>query len=156
MPAGRPTAFKPEFVEQATKLAKLAATDIEIADFFGVNVATLYRWKNSNAEFCEALKIAKAEADERVERSLFQRATGYQRDSVKVFLDKNGEPVYAPYREDVQPDTTACIFWLKNRKKEEWRDKQDHEVTGSDGGPLKHQHTVQIEFVKTGGNGPDN
>jgi hypothetical protein len=40
------------------------------------------------------------------------------------------EPVYAKYREKMAPDTTACIFWLKNRRKDEWRDKLDHEHSG--------------------------
>ena len=66
--------------------------------------------------FGEALKLAKKEADERVERSLYQRAVGYSYETVKVFLPYGlKEPVYAPYVEHVPPDTTAAIFWLKNR-----------------------------------------
>lgn len=126
----RPSKFKPEFVEQAAKLCKLGATDIEVADFFEINVATLNRWKNENQAFCESLKAGKAPADERVERSLFARATGYSFDAVKIF-NHQGVIVEAPYREHVAPDTTACIFWLKNRKPAEWRDKQDVEHSGS-------------------------
>lgn len=126
----RPSKFKPEFVEQAAKLCKLGATDIEVADFFEVNVATLNRWKNENQAFCESLKAGKAPADERVERSLFARATGYSFDAVKIF-NHQGVIVEAPYREHVAPDTTACIFWLKNRKPAEWRDKQDVEHSGT-------------------------
>lgn len=126
----RPSKFKPEFVEQAAKLCKLGATDIEVADFFGINVATLNRWKSENAEFCASVKAGKAPADERVERSLFARATGYSFDAVKIF-NHQGVIVEAPYREHVAPDTTACIFWLKNRKPAEWRDKQDVEHSGS-------------------------
>lgn len=49
---------------------------------------------------------------------------GFEHDAVKIFMPANAkEPVYAPYREKVPPDTTACIFWLKNRKPEEWRDR---------------------------------
>lgn len=125
MPAGQPTKYKPEFVKQAQKLAKLGATDIEVADFFGVTVRTIHNWKNANPEFFHALKAGKEEADARVERSLFQRAIGYEQESVKIFMDKSGQPVYAPFREAIAPDTTACIFWLKNRKSDEWRDKQD-------------------------------
>lgn len=128
---GRPSEYKDEFVEQATKLAKLAATDVEIADFFGVTVRTLYSWKNRYPEFLHALKAGKEESDNRVERSLFQRATGYEQDAVKIFMPSGAsEPVHAKYREVIAPDTTACIFWLKNRKPAEWRDKQDHEHSG--------------------------
>ncbi len=131
MPAGRPTSYKPEYVEQAEKLCALGATDIEIADFFGVTERTIQRWRISYPEFCRAIKVAKEEADRRVERSLFQRATGYEQEAVKIFMPSGAsEPVYAPYREKVAPSDTACIFWLKNRQREKWRDKQDHEHTG--------------------------
>ncbi len=127
---GRPSDFRDEFVEQARKLAELGATDIEIADALEVSVRTVYRWKAQNENFCQALKVSKQIADERVERSLYQRATGYERESVKIFLSKDGDPVYAPFREDVQPDTTACIFWLKNRQADKWRDKTEIEING--------------------------
>lgn len=119
----RPSSYKPEFAEQAAKLCLLGATDQEIADFFGVDVRTVYRWKHDHDEFCQALKGAKEAADERVERSLYQRAIGYEQDEVKIFMPGGAsEPVYAPYRAKVAPDVTAAIFWLKNRRSEAWRD----------------------------------
>jgi hypothetical protein len=57
----------------------------------------------------------KAEADNRVERSLYERANGYSYDAFKIFRTKDGDIIRAPYREHVPPDITACIFWLKNR-----------------------------------------
>ena len=59
MPMGRPTKFDPSFVQQAEKLAKLGATDREVADFFEIDEATVYRWKHSHPDFCEALKVGK-------------------------------------------------------------------------------------------------
>jgi len=78
------------------------------------------------------LKIGKAEADSRVERSLFERANGYSYDAVKIFMPAGAKkPVYAPYVEHVPPDTTAAIFWLKNRDPAHWRDAwQLEHVTG--------------------------
>lgn len=132
MPAGRPSLFKEEYIEQARKLAMLGATDQEVADFFEVDVRTIYRWKLENEEFCQSLKAGKDIADDRVERSLFQRACGYEQDEVKIFMPANAaEPVYAPFRAKIAPDTTAAIFWLKNRRKEQWRDKSEVEVNGS-------------------------
>jgi hypothetical protein len=129
---GRPSLYKPEFVKQAEKLALLGATDQEIADFFEVDVRTLYRWKHDHDEFCQALKVGKDVCDSRVERSLFQRAIGYEQDEVKIFMPAGAtEPVYAPFRAKIAPDTTAAIFWLKNRRSAEWRDKQDHNHTGT-------------------------
>lgn len=127
---GRPSSYSPEYVIKAEKLARQGATDVEMADYFEVSVRTLYRWKNDYPEFSQALKTAKVEADARVEASLYQRALGFEQDTVKIFLDKMGEPVYAPYREKVAPDTTACIFWLKNRQPKQWRDKIDLEHSG--------------------------
>lgn len=127
---GRPSDYSEEYVVHAEKLARLGAVDIEIADFFGVTVRTLYSWKNQYPEFLHALKAGKEEADNRVERSLFQRACGYEQDTVKIFMPAGADaPVMAPYREVIAPDTTACIFWLKNRKPDEWRDKTDVNVT---------------------------
>lgn len=126
---GRPTAYKPEFVAQAAKLCVLAATDLDIADFFGITARTLYRWKLDHPEFCQALKAGKEAADDRVERSLYHRATGYTHDAVKI-LQHNGKPVIVEYREHVPPDTTAAIFWLKNRQPDKWREKKEVEHTG--------------------------
>lgn len=136
MPAGRPSSYKPEYAEQATKLCKLGATDIELAEFFGVSDRTIYRWQAQFPEFCQALKAGKEASDERVERSLYHKAVGYTFDSVKIFQHQ-GSIVEAPYKEHVPPDTTAAIFWLKNRRPDLWRDKQQHELTGKDGGPIQ-------------------
>lgn len=133
--AGRPTDYRPEYVAQAVKLCELGATDIELADFFGVATSTLYLWKSKFPKFSEALKLGKDAADQRVERSLYAKATGYTFDSVKI-MQNGGEPVIIPYREHVAPDTTAAIFWLKNRRRDEWRDKIDHELAGKDGGAI--------------------
>lgn len=123
---GRPTKYSPKYVEQAEKLCKLGATDTDLADFFEVTPRTIERWKCEHAEFCQSLKDAKEVADARVERSLYQRAVGYQAEAVKIFMPANAaEPVYAEYRENVQPDVTAAIFWLKNRKPDAWKDKKD-------------------------------
>jgi hypothetical protein len=108
-----------------------------LADFFSVTTVTIWRWQSAHEAFCNALKRGKDAADERVERSLYARATGYTFDAVKIFMPAGAKkPVYAKYQEHVAPDTTAAIFWLKNRRREEWRDKMDHEHTGKDGTPL--------------------
>lgn len=131
MPAGRPTDFKDEFVAQAEKLCALGATDRDIADFFEVDERTINRWKLAHPEFCQSVKVGKDEADERVVQSLYRKATGYSFDAVKIFQNA-GEVIEAPYVEHVPPSDTAAIFWLKNRRKDDWRDKHEveHSATG--------------------------
>jgi hypothetical protein len=126
----RPSKFKEEFIPQAEKLCKLGATDMEVADFFEVDVRTLYRWKGENEAFCQALKAGKDVADERVERSLYARANGYEHNEADIRV-VGGKIVQTPIRKYYAPDTTACIFWLKNRKPAEWRDKVETEHSGT-------------------------
>lgn len=141
---GRPSLYRPELAEQARKLCELGATDTELADFFNVDVRTIYRWKHDYEPFCQALKTGKDGADERVERSLYQRAIGYEQDEVKIFMPANASaPVYAPFRAKVAPDVTAAIFWLKNRRRNEWADVTKRELTGADGGPIEIEQKMK-------------
>lgn len=130
----RPTKYEAAFARQAEKLCQLGATDQELADFFEVDVRTIHRWKGDHDEFCHALKGGKDLADERVVRSLYQRAVGYEQDEVKIFMPAGAEePVRAPFRAKIAPDVTAAIFWLKNRRRDEWRDTKTLDGTGPDG-----------------------
>ena len=145
-PVGRPTKYQDEYAEQARKLCLLGATDQEMADFFEVEVRTIYRWKAEHDEFCQSVKAGKDVADERVERSLYQKAVGYEQDDVKIFMPASSPvPVYAPFRAKIAPDTTAAIFWLKNRRAAEWRDRQQTEHTGPDGGPIETVTRIVLE-----------
>lgn len=125
---GRPTKYKEEFSKQAEKLCLLGATDMELADFFEVSDRTIYRWQTQHPGFCQSLKAGKSEADDRVERSLYHRAVGYTFQSEKIVTvsmgNNQGSSVErVPVLEHVPPDTTAMIFWLKNRRAGDWRDK---------------------------------
>lgn len=132
---GRPLDYKPEYAEQAQKLCRLGATDLELADFFDVDVRSIYRWAVRFDAFCQALKAGKEACDDRVERSLYNRAVGYSHDAVKIFMPAGAEkPVYAAYVEHVAPDVGAASLWLRNRRSDAWRDKR--ELTGAEGGPL--------------------
>lgn len=126
----RPTDYRPEYVDQAEKLCKLGATDKELGDFFDVSEQTINNWKNEHPEFFESIKKGKLLADAEVADKLFKRATGYSHRAVKIF-NNQGEVIVEPYTEHYPPDTTAAIFWLKNRQPKNWRDKQEveHGVT---------------------------
>lgn len=146
--SGRPTKYQDSYASQTEALCRFGATDEEIADFFGINVATLYRWKHIHPAFCDALKVGKEILDDRVERSLYQRAVGYRASATKIFMPAGAKaPVYAPYMENVQPDTTAQIFWLKNRRGEEWRDKRELEHAGAGGGPIQTEEITDTRAL---------
>lgn len=107
-PVGRPTGYKDEYADSVVKLCLLGATDAEIGDFYGVSEQTINTWKKKHPEFFESIKTGKEKADANVAQSLYQTAIG--------------------------GNTTAQIFWLKNRRKDHWRDKQeiDHTTNGKD------------------------
>lgn len=121
---GRPSKYKPEFAKQAKFLADKGCTDLEVAAFFEVALSTVSLWKLKHPEFSEALRLGKAEADSRVERALFERATGYSHPDTHV-SSYLGEVTLTPVMKHYPPDSTAMIFWLKNRKPENWRDKPE-------------------------------
>lgn len=134
MPGGRPPLYRQEYAEQALKLCMLGATDAEMAAFFKVEERTINRWKVDHAEFCQSLKDGKDGADANVASRLYSRAMGYSHQAVKIVADaKSGAEHSVPYTEHYPPDTTACIFWLKNRRSDRWRDKQDIEHSGEIG-----------------------
>jgi hypothetical protein len=132
---GNPGKFKPAFVEQAKKACEAGFTDMELADLFGVSEHTINSWKLAHKEFGSALKAGKSAADERVERSLYHKATGYTFEAEKVFQFQ-GTIVRAKTREHVPPSETAMIFWLKNRRPEQWRDKSEQVI--------RHEHVNQM------------
>ena len=147
-PTGRPSSYKAIYAKQAKKLCKLGATDSDLASFFEVSLRTIANWKAIHAGFLHALKIGKDEADARVERSLFHRAIGYDQEAVKIFMPAGAsDPVYAPYTERITPDTTAAIFWLKNRRPEEWRDVSRVEQTGKNGGPIQTESKLDLSAL---------
>lgn len=126
---GQPTKYRKEFAERARALCEMGATDQELADFFKVDVRTVYNWKHSEPEFFQALRVGKEACDDRVERSLYQRAIGYEQDAVKIFMPAGAEePVYAPYRERVAPDVGAAKMWLTNRRGDIWREKTETDI----------------------------
>ena len=63
--------FEPEYAEIAAAPCEHGATNLDMAEYFGIDSATLHRWRNAHPEFRESIKIGKAPADNRVERSLF-------------------------------------------------------------------------------------
>ena len=104
--------------------ARDGLTDEQIAYNMGVHVSTLYAWKIQYNEISEALKRGKEVVDRLVENALLKRALGYEYEEVKEKYENGVCTERTVTKKEVVPDTTAQIFWLKNRKPEEWRDKR--------------------------------
>jgi hypothetical protein len=112
---GRPTEYRPEMCDEVVKncmLGNWSATEEQIGDFFGVSRQTVANWKEAHPEFLYAVRRAKLLADNRVEGSLFYQATS--------------------------GNVPAQIFWLKNRRPSEWREKQ--ELATQVSGQIEHLH----------------
>lgn len=122
-------------------------TNEQIAHNMGINVGTLYEWNNKYPELSESLKRAKTIADEEVENALYKRALGYTVTLNKQKVTKDGRAVDCIEEMHIPPDTTAQIFWLKNRKPEKWRDKVENAVTVED-----HRENMKdfMEVIKSG------
>ncbi len=122
---GRPSpytdGFCTSFAELGHKLALLGLRDQDIAAVFGVAESTLSKWKNDYPAFSEALNSGKAPADALVVASLYSRATGYWHEETDIRVI-DGAVVQTKVRKHFPPDVTACIFWLKNRQRAQWRD----------------------------------
>ena len=127
---GRKTAYDPKYDRIASRFALLGATDVQLADALGVTVTTLTNWKKAHPSFLAALKSGKDQADAKVVASLYERATGYSHKAVKIFASEKMGVVEVPYVERYAPDATSMIFWLKNRRPAEWRDKHEVEHSG--------------------------
>lgn len=110
--------------------ARDGLTDEQISHNMGINPATLYRYKKDHNQICNALKKGKEVVDVQVENALLKRALGYKYKEVKTEkYMADGKPVKRVTEtiKEVVPDVTAQIYWLKNRRPEQWRDKQGGE-----------------------------
>lgn len=111
MPAGRPSAYKPEYGEEIIQLMAAGLSLTAAAAELGFHRDTVYQWAETHEEFSDALKLGRGKRVLSLERDL---------------LDKDM----------AGPQITARIFALKNAAPDEWREKVQQEVTGKDGAPL--------------------
>ena len=125
--------YHPWFPELARWMAQNGLTLPDVARELGVHLNTLKKWRRERPDFAEALNLGRDLADARVQDSLYQRAIGLKT-SLKT-MNKAGDVVEIDLYE--KPDVTACIFWLKNRRPEMWRDVTRQEHTGRDGQPIE-------------------
>jgi len=122
---GRPSMLDAQTLRRTQRLALLGVTDGEMADVLGISLSTLYNWQRTSPEFLHAQKKGKALADSQVAARM--------------------------YRDALNGNTTAQIFWLKNRRRGEWRDVNRTEISGPNGGPIQAiTGTVVVDVASLG------
>ena len=132
---GQRPMFSVEVLDQVTELSMLGATNAQLALFFGRSAMTIDGWLRKYPEFIEARKRGGIIADMKASGSLFKRGNGfyYEEEEMKYV---NKKWVTFMVKKYCIPDTTALIFWLKNRQRELWTDV--HRV--QHGGTINHEH----------------
>lgn len=129
-PAKKEEAWNDTIPERAYELCLIGLRDADLATAFGVSIYSIDKWKQVHPEFKEALKRGKAEADAKVAEALYHKAVGYSHKAVDIRIVE-GDVVKVPYTKIYPPDTTACIFWLKNRQREHWTDTKRNVHSGT-------------------------
>ena len=143
----------PEGLLKIEGWARDGLTDEQIAENAGINPATLYVWKKKYPEISETLKRGKEVVDRQVENALLKRALGYEYEEVKEKFEGNVMTERTVTKKEVVPDVTAQIFWLKNRKREAWADRQNVEISQPIDDSIKEMEAY-FEQLKESGSGP--
>ena len=139
----------PEGLLKIEGWARDGLTDEQIAANIGIGYSTLQTWKSKYQDIQDTLKKGKEVIDRQVENALLKRALGYRYDEITI---ENGIETKRVTKE-VIPDTTAQIFWLKNRKREAWTDKQSIELSKPIDESIKEMEDY-FEQLKKGNFGP--
>lgn len=130
--------------------ARNGLTDEQIANNIGISRSTLFEWRKNNQDISNALKKGKEVIDIEVENALLKRALGYTITLKEQKVDKDG--CIHDLQKDVHipADTTAQIFWLKNRRKQQWRDKVEYETNTDELNKVKELLSKISEGVNDG------
>jgi len=145
MPAeGRPTSYREEYCQLATNYCLLGATDVQLAEYFGVVEATIHNWKHDHPEFLESIKAGKEDADAKVAQATYHRALGFEHTTTDTKVDDDGVETTKDTIKYYPPEVKAQIFWLRNRQRKNWPDL--HQVTGADEKPLIPERTDEDDM----------
>ena len=141
----------PEGLLKIQGWARDGLSDKQIAHNIGITQTTLYEWQKRFPELSEALKKGKEVVDREVENALLKRAMGYEYTEVtqEPVTDKDTGVtemrVTKRVTKQIVPDVTAQIFWLKNRKPNEFRDKRDVDLSGHVELPVVLHDDIEVD-----------
>lgn len=128
--------------------ARDGLTDEQIANNLGISIQTFYNYKTKYIEFFESLKKGKEVVDIQVENALLKRALGYEEEETETYIEDcgngNTKKKIKKVKKKIAPDTTAIIFWLKNRKPKSWRDRKELEHSGNVNNPYEGLTTEEL------------
>jgi hypothetical protein len=128
-PRGRPLEYSPELIPVVKDFSDAGLSQEQMAQLLKIATQTLWDWMQKNPDFSDAVKGGKGISDDKVERSLYERALGYSHPEDQIFQFQ-GSPVIVPTVKHYPPDATSAIFWLKNRRPENWRERLELEIVG--------------------------
>lgn len=111
--------------------ARDGLTKEQIAKNIGIHRDTLNEWEKKYPVISDSLKRGREVVDRQVENALLKRATGYEYIETKIEEEFGEITKKVTTIKQVAPDVTAQIFWLKNRKPKQWRDKRGVDLNGS-------------------------
>jgi transcriptional regulator with XRE-family HTH domain len=140
MAGGRPLKLNKIMKRKMRKLYLKGMTDLEVCEILDISESSLTNWKKKFPELLASLKDWKRHADDEVELSLFERAKGYTANETKILSYEGSHTDSVDIAKEYPPDVTACIFWLKNRRGKEWKDK--HEIGTEDKKPININYKV--------------
>ncbi|MBS4052001.1 MAG: helix-turn-helix domain-containing protein [Methylomonas sp.] len=131
-PGRPPITFSHYYIELAHNYCLLGATDEQLAQFFNVPESTILKWQKDYPDFSDAIKRGRILADMSVAESLYRTCLGYTHTetTTREIRSASGEILSVEtvtVTREMPPDTAACIFWLKSRQPDKWRDKTDVE-----------------------------
>ena len=127
--------LEPEKLTLLEGWARSGLSNQQIADNMGINEATLYTWIKKYDKINQSLKKGKEVSDYEVENAMFKSALGYEVEEVKTYIEKTEDGKEKKKIErttkHVAPNVTAQIFWLKNRKPDEWKDRTEQKINAN-------------------------
>lgn len=134
-PVPPPVLYTPDCIPRVKRLFMSGLTDYEVARALGISATTFLKWKIAYDDLFEACVEGRDARDKRVEDSLYEKAVGYkwtEKQRVTVVDPETGKEEMREVDAEklMPPDNGAIIFWLKNRRPDQWRDRIDHDVSG--------------------------
>jgi len=135
--------FRPEHCATALMICRLGGSDTELAAALDCTLRDVHVWQTKYEQFAEACKVGSEQANERVKRSLYHRAVGYEFEETKLHQFQ-GEVIETVVTTRMHSDVAAAKYWLENQDPENWSSKTKSEITGKDGAPLLAEDSVFV------------